>query len=135
MSHVLVSDIIAQINQARPGWNRSRSLNLKEEAIQSADTSLAFNAIPTPFAREELVAQAFDYVAANGFQDAGRSYQKLISDTLDIFEIVFNYKLYEDRITFVKCSLKDLNFAEVNEVASYSNPNAITPQHKESFLK
>ena len=135
MSHVLVSDIITQINQARPGWNRSRSLNLKEEAIQSAETSLAFNAIPTPFAREELVAQAFDYVAAYGFKDAGKSYQKLISDTLDIFEIIFNYKLYEDRISFIKCSLKDLNFAEVNEVASYSNPNAVTQQHKESFLK
>ena len=135
MSHVLVSDIIAQINQARPGWNRSRSLNLKEEAIQSAETSLAFNAIPTPFAREELVAQAFDYAAAYGFKDAGKSYQRLISDTLDIFEIVFNYKLYEDRISFIKCSLKDLNFAEVNEVASYNNPNAVTPQHKESFLR
>lgn len=135
MSHVLVSDIIAQINQARPGWNRSRSLNLKEEAIQSADTSLAFNAIPTPFAREELVAQAFEFVASYGFRDAGRSYQKLISDTLDVFEIIFNLKLYEDRISFVKCSLKELDFAAVNEVAAHTNPNAAIQQHRVSFLK
>ena len=135
MSHILVSNIIKQANDAQPGWYRSDKLQLDEDAIQAVESSLALNAMPTPFAREEVVAQAFEIVNKKGFEQAGLTYKKLVSDVLDVFEILFHYKLYQDRISIVKCDIEGLQYKETNSVQVQANPNAINagPRMKSYF--
>lgn len=124
MSHLVVSDIIKQNNDAQPGWVRDSIPALNEDAMNVVDSCLALNAMPTPFAREEVVAQAFDIVVKKGFKNAGFSYKKLVSDTLDIFEILFRYNLYKDRIS-IKCArLRDLNYSRCNDCYQEKNVNA-----------
>lgn len=135
MSHILVSNIIKQANDAQPGWYRSDRLQLDEDAIQAVESSLALNAMPTPFAREEVVAQAFEIVNKKGFDQAGLTYKKLVSDVLDVFEILFHYKLYQDRISIVKCDIEGLQYKETNSVQVQANPNAVSagPRMKSYF--
>lgn len=75
------------------GWcpNNYTTVQNYFNAVQSG---LAMNAMPTPLARIEVVKQAFEYIAHYDFTQAGHAYQQLISDTLDIIEILFNYNLY-----------------------------------------
>ena len=113
MSHILVSNIIKQANDAQPGWYRSDKLQLDEDAIQAVESSLALNAMPTPFAREEVVAQAFEIVNKKGFEQAGLTYKKLVSDVLDVFEILYHYKLYQDRISIVKSDIEGLQYLPI----------------------
>lgn len=136
MSHLLVSNIIKQANDAQPGWYRSDKLQLDEDAIQAVESSLALNAMPTPFAREEVVAQAFEIVNRKGFEQSGYTYKKIVSDVLDVFEILFHYNLYQSRVSIVKCDIEGLQYEEINPVQVQANPNAInTGPRKKSYFK
>jgi hypothetical protein len=57
--------------------------------------------IPSPFARIDLVKQAFKYVNANGL-DGNTQYHKLVSDTLDVAEIFFNIDKYNGIIDIIE---------------------------------
>lgn len=137
MSHLIVSDIIMQNNDAQPGWVRGPQPALNENAIQVVDSCLALNAMPTPFAREEVVAQAFDIVVRKrDFSKVGYSYKKLVSDTLDIFEILFHYNLYKNRISIKTTNLREFEYSECNEIAEESNGNSRkTAGKKISYFK
>ena len=65
--------------------------------------------IPSPFARIDLVRTAFNVVGNSGQLDGvekngkatGSDNHKLISDALDIGQILFNYNKYTDSLEFV----------------------------------
>ena len=60
------------------------------------DNSGALNSLPTPFARFFVVKEAFRRVAEEKRHPkdtyAGLAYARLVSDCLDIFELLFNRK-------------------------------------------
>jgi hypothetical protein len=59
--------------------------------------------IPSPFARIDLVARAFQKVAGDGNLDGDTIYHKYVSDALDVGEIFFNYnKKYKDRVDIIE---------------------------------
>ena len=67
---------------------------------EGATAKHEITSIPSPFARIDLVKSAFKYVAENGL-DGGTIFHKMVSDSLDIGEILFKYKNFSDRVKIV----------------------------------
>ncbi|MBD5310996.1 MAG: hypothetical protein HDS13_02365 [Bacteroides sp.] len=67
---------------------------------QRTNNSSALNALPTPFARFFVVKEAFRR-ALEELKDSkkhtGDAYNRLVSDTLDIFELLYNQTFHEGR--------------------------------------
>lgn len=67
---------------------------------QRTNSSSALNALPTPFARFFVVKEAFRR-ALEELKDskkiAGEAYNRLVSDTLDVFELLYNKTFHESR--------------------------------------
>ena len=67
------------------------------------DNSGAMNALPTPFARFFVFREAFRRVLeeknnpGDTKKQAGRAYSQLVSNTLDIFELLYNLKWHENQ--------------------------------------
>ena len=58
------------------------------------------NSLPTPFARFFVVQEAFRRLTEekrNSTVHAGLAYARLVSDCLDVFEILFNKKYHENQ--------------------------------------
>lgn len=63
-------------------------------------TTVAPTSIPSPFARMDLARTAFANVAKD-MDGAANMYQKIVSDTLDVAEIFFNYEKLRDKIEII----------------------------------
>lgn len=64
------------------------------------DNSCALNSLPTPFARFFVVREAFRRVAEEKRHPenlAGLAYERLVSDCLDVFELLFNKKFHANQ--------------------------------------
>ena len=57
--------------------------------------------IPSPFARIDLVKMAFAEVYRSGNLDGNTIFHKMVSDTLDVGEIFFNYNKFSDKIEII----------------------------------
>lgn len=64
------------------------------------ETTVAPTSIPSPFARMDLARTAFANVAKD-MDKAAKMYQKIVSDTLDVAEIFFNYDKLRDKVEIV----------------------------------
>ena len=74
---------------------------------QSTDNASALNSLPTPLARFFVAQEAFRRVSAarseslaknipNNLQSAGFAYDQLVSDCLDLYELLFNLKYHRN---------------------------------------
>jgi hypothetical protein len=75
--------------------NRISIIESSNEATTVAPTS-----IPSPFARMDLARTAFANVAKD-LKGAANMYQKIVSDTLDVAEIFFNYDKLRDKVEII----------------------------------
>lgn len=57
--------------------------------------------IPSPFARVDLVATAFSTLAATGLRGAAM-HHRLVSDALDVAQLLFNYSDFADRVRILR---------------------------------
>lgn len=99
------------------GWRSVDKLN--DRAIgdfmdKSAKTSNALNAVPSPFARMHIFETAFKLIvkdAIDGKNNASEVYKGLISNCLDIVELVFNLNFHKsqgDEISIVNWDVSNL---------------------------
>lgn len=83
---------------AEPG--RITAGDLGSIGEQRTDSSGALNALPTPFARFYIFKEAFRRVLEEknekGKKTAGKAYERLVSNCLDVFELLFNKKYHEN---------------------------------------
>lgn len=66
---------------------------------QKSDNSGALNSLPTPFARFFVAREAFRRVMEEKLdnnKEAGFAYRQLVSDILDVYELLFNRKYHEN---------------------------------------
>lgn len=74
--------------------------DLAQISEQRTNSSSALNALPTPFARFFVVKEAFRR-ALDEKRDpnkiAGDAYNRLVSDTLDVFELLYNLTFHQKR--------------------------------------
>lgn len=106
---LLRSEIISENKEGNKlGWI-AHEFTPNKGFFNAIESGLALNAMPTPYARAEVVKQAFEaMLAPGGFERAGYAYRQLVSDTLDILEILFNYELYQDVIRIEHCTTESL---------------------------
>ena len=105
-------------NQFNQGWvSLPGGVGLVGQVSNMINSGLALNAMPTPFARAEVVREAFEAIG-NNFNNAGRTYQNIVSDTLDVLEILFNYDLYKDNIRVYQRDLSTLNIPSSTKVVN-----------------
>lgn len=100
-----------QRNDTNPGlantiqhWGVSNLYDDRQiNAIQSSNPNSLTEptSIPSPFARIALVKIAFSEVAQYG-NNALVSYQKIVSDSLDVAEIFFNYNKWRNAINIIE---------------------------------
>ena len=94
-----------------------KSVKIGRKAIDSipdpinATDKREITSIPSPFARMDLMKQAFKIVA-EGKLDGKTAYHKLVSDCLDVGQIFFNIEKYRDKIEIIVWD-KNTNLAEL----------------------
>lgn len=74
--------------------------DLAKISEQRTNNSSALNALPTPFARFFVVKEAFRRAleeVKDPKKNAGDAYNRLVSDTLDVFELLYNITFHEGR--------------------------------------
>lgn len=74
--------------------------DLAKISEQRTNNSSALNALPTPFARFFVVKEAFRRVleeVKDPKKIAGDAYNRLVSDTLDVFELLYNLSYHTSR--------------------------------------
>lgn len=88
-------------------WNSAVTFpydSTARETIKDPDGASAKNeitSIPSPFARIDLVKMAFREVVRSGHLDGKTIFHKMISDTLDVGEIFFNFEKFTDKIEII----------------------------------
>lgn len=73
--------------------------HLDEVLEQKTDNSGALNSLPTPFARFFVAKEAFRRVMEehiNSNKEAGFAYRQMVSDILDVYELIFNLKYHKN---------------------------------------
>lgn len=73
--------------------------HLDDVMEQKTDNSGALNSLPTPFARFFVAREAFRRVMEehiNSKKEAGFAYRQLVSDILDVYELLFNLKYHRN---------------------------------------
>lgn len=84
-----------------PGGNMVKTIKDNDAQVEVLPTS-----IPSPFARMDLVRSAFTYVNQEGIE--GNSYHhRLVSDSLDIGQILFNYDTNKEHLEIVAWNKDD----------------------------
>lgn len=76
--------------------------HLDEVLEQKTDNSGALNSLPTPFARFFVAREAFRRATeehTNPQKEAGFAYSQLVSDILDVYELLFNLKYHQNTWT------------------------------------
>lgn len=88
---------ILQRSYDQTGWHKSSQFStsdIKDIKVVTARNDKSLNAIPSPFARIHLFEAAFDLLdkdELNGTSYAGDTFKKIVSDCLDVFELIFNW--------------------------------------------
>lgn len=92
------------LNNTIQDWGISRMYNdnqINDIASSNANSLSEPTSIPSPFARIALAKEAFKEVAEHG-EKALASYQKIVSDSLDVGEIFFTYKKWRDKVDIIE---------------------------------
>ena len=103
------------------GWGNSKVISEKAvESIQDPQGSNAqseITSIPSPFARLDLVKQAFKYVNEQKNLDGTNIYYRMVSDALDVGEIFFNIDKFSNIV-----ELTEWNVSEIQSLKASADP-------------
>lgn len=118
-----------------------QSSQLDKIKESKTDNSVALNSLPTPFARFFVVVEAFRRVTeelCHPENHAGLAYARIVSDCLDIFELLF-YKKYHDhqwKDNDTKVTIKEWDMSENMEELRDRIPilyNALNDTYKDDI--
>lgn len=86
------------------GWTDSRVntyvTGYIDDISDTTTTQKEITSIPSPFARIQLVKEAFHKASGNLHGDS--IYNKIVSDTLDVAQLFFNYPFLQDKIDIIE---------------------------------
>lgn len=127
-------------------WSAERgritAADLGKIGEQRTDNCKALNALPTPFARFFVFKEAFRRVREQTLdpknKPAGKAYEHLVSNTLDVFELLYNLSYHENRWKSQgrKIIIKEWNYADQMKVLKEDVPifgNAVESYFKEDL--
>lgn len=100
------------------GWFDSTLISdLQLEKIVTDGKEVA-NSIPSPFARVELINDAFRWVAKNGI-DGSTSQHMLVSEALDIGQLLFSIRKFSSEVAVYEYNIK----SRIQEAFGRNHPN------------
>jgi hypothetical protein len=91
---------ILQRTHDKTGWHRSTQFtddDIKNVKVNDSKSGKSLNAIPSPLARLHLIDAAFSLLYQEELQHSSTvayANEKLVSDCLDVFELVFNWNYH-----------------------------------------
>ncbi len=114
------------------------SAQLDKVGEQKVDNGSALNSLPTPFARFFVVSEAFRRVREEKIDPnkaSGLAYQRLVSDSLDVLELLYNLKYHNNQWngTSRKIIIKEWSFAQ--DLANLKTKTPILGNIIESYYK
>lgn len=120
---------------------RITAADLGKIGEQCTDNCRALNALPTPFARFFVFKEAFRRVLEQKLDSrkpAGLAYEHLVSNTLDVFELLYNLRYHENRWKNQarRIVIKEWNYADQMNVLKSNVPilgNAVESYFKEDL--
>ncbi len=120
---------------------RITAADLGKIGEQRTDNCRALNALPTPFARFFVFKEAFRRVLEQRLdpqKSAGWAYEHLVSNTLDVFELLYNLRYHENRWKNQarRIVIKEWNYADQMKVLKNNVPilgNAVDSYFKEDL--
>ena len=104
------------------GIQASQLDKIKEQRTDNGD---ALNSLPTPFARFFVVQEAFRRLTEerrHAENAAGVAYQRLVSDCLDVYELLFNFKFHTNILAAgnMKIVIKEWDYkAQMGELKTH----------------
>lgn len=98
-----ITDWQEQVNYAYDSSNRAQI----KDTIK-ASKFYDITSIPSPFARMQLVKDAFREIVKTGNLDADDIYGRTVSDTLDVGELFFNIDKFSDKLKIVAVDLHSM---------------------------
>ena len=90
--------------------------SLDKVVEQKTDNCAALNSLPTPFARFFVAREAFRRVMEENLdqtKEAGLAYTQMVSDILDVYELLFNLKYHKKKVIFRQIHMKNFINAKV----------------------
>lgn len=101
--------------------------SLDKVVEQKTDNCAALNSLPTPFARFFVAREAFRRVMEenmNQTKEAGLAYTQMVSDILDVYELLFYYKYHVNNTwkNGEKIELREWDFKENMDVIKEKMP-------------
>lgn len=116
--------------------------SLDKVVEQKTDNCAALNSLPTPFARFFVAREAFRRVMEENIdqtKEAGLAYTQMVSDILDVYELLFNLK-YHNNNTWKngeKIELREWDFQENMEIIKKKMPilyNSVEEYYKTDII-
>ena len=119
------------------GPGRITAADLGNIGEQRTDNGGALNALPTPFARFYIFKEAFRRVLEernNPSKQAGRAYERLVSNCLDVFELLYNKNYHENlwQGSDLKLVIKEWNYS--NDLATLKESVPVLGAAIESYF-
>jgi hypothetical protein len=103
-------------------WQNSAPLNnMAINAIEDPNgltSKKEITSIPSPFARIDLVRTAFKHIVDSKNLDGNTIFHKMVSDSLDVAQIFFNYEKYATKIKIIKWDKNE----DLNKLLNSTNP-------------
>ena len=101
--------------------------SLDKVVEQKTDNCAALNSLPTPFARFFVAREAFRRVMEENMdknKEAGLAYTQMVSDILDVYELLFNLKYHKNNTwkNGEKIEIREWDFKENMEVIKAKMP-------------
>ena len=103
------------------GWFSSKIFNDEDLKTILTDGKEVSNSIPSPFARIDLVKEAFRWVAINGIEGNTAQHQ-LVSDALDIGQLIFYSDKFQQNIDIIEYK---------PEIRIHESFGSLTSEHQE----
>ena len=116
--------------------------SLDKVVEQKTDNCAALNSLPTPFARFFVAREAFRRVMEESMdqsKEAGLAYTQIVSDILDVYELLFNLKYHRNNTwkSGEKIELREWDFKENMEIIKKKMPilyNSVVEYYKTDII-
>ena len=117
--------------------------SLDKVVEQKTDNCAALNSLPTPFARFFVAREAFRRVMEENMdqtKEAGLAYTQMVSDILDVYELLFNLKYHKNNTwrNGEKIELREWDFEDNMEIIKKKMPilyNSVAEYYKTDIIE
>lgn len=131
---------IVQRTVDKIGWDKSNnfsSTDISNIKVYNIRNDRSLNAIPSPLSRMHLFESAFELLdkdESNNTTNSGDTFQKIVSDCLDVFELIYNWNNHlrdGKKLSIIKWNIEN----EIGILKGSNQKHKLLGETLEVFLK